>query len=416
MTVCARAGGLRCTKCFKNFSHAPVYECDRCEGILEVIYEYEGITDARLSKTRELMPGINPRVTLGEGNTSLIAADRLADYMGLENLYLKCETTNPTGSFKDRPVSVGMSAAIRFGYTSVIAASTGNGAASVAAYSARAGLNAFILVPESSSTEKILQARAYGALVITVIGGTYSDCYTLARQISTRSEYYNLTTTFYNPYTVDGNKAVGYEMYESTVSSSDSALIYVPIGAGPLLVGTYKGHEDYLQIYGKGQTPRMVGVQAEGNNPIVQAYRAGAEDVQPQRAPATIAAGIADGLTGYPRDGTYTLKYIRASGGFATDVRDDEITFAQKLLAEKEGLFVEPSGAAGVAAIAKDRAAKRISAADPVVAILTGHGLKDISHTPEGSETIAVPKDASELEKEINKVTKANKSVSNRNK
>lgn len=391
-----RAKGLQCTKCGKVFPHSPIYECDACGGILEVFYDYTGLSPQRLSETRALLPNLgDTSLSLGEGNTSLIRAKRLAERLGLENVLLKCEFNNPTGSFKDRPASVGVAKAIDFGYQRVIAASSGNGAAATAAYSARAGLTAVILVPKSTPNEKVLQTQAYGATVIR-IDGQYSDCFGLAKQVSDAANMYNVTTTFHNPYTVEGDKVVGYELYEQTAQLAIDS-IFVPIGAGPLLVGTYKGFEDYQRIYKEISLPQMVGIQASGNNPIVRAYQSESAQVIAQPIANTIAGGIADGLVGYTKDGDHTLRYIHQSNGFALDVSDSEILEAQHWLAVDEGLFVEPSAAASVAGIARGAREKDFALDACVVAILTGHGLKDMVNIGQRQEIVTVPNNLQRL-------------------
>lgn len=388
----SRATGLQCVSCGKTYPHSPIYECVLCASILEVTYDYSGIAPQQLSRTSELLPSRpHPALTLGEGDTSLLQANHLATRLGLPHLFLKCEFTNPTGSFKDRPASAGVARAVAFGYQKVIAASSGNGAAATAAFAARAGLDAVILVPRSTPNEKVQQTQAYGATVLRV-DGEYSDCFALAKEASVTGHFYNVTTTFNNPYTVEGDKSVGYELFEQAEHSVPD-LIYVPIGAGPLLVGTYKGFEDYQRIHVEIPLPRMVGVQAAGNNPIVRAYESGGGPVTSQTVPHTIAGGIADGLVGYTKDGDHTLRYIRQSEGFALDVTDSEILEAQHWLAVDEGLFVEPSAAAAIAGVAKSLVRADIDSEDRVVAILTGHGLKDMANIGHSGAVVTIPND-----------------------
>ncbi|MFF2889115.1 threonine synthase [Paenibacillus sp. NPDC057967] len=394
------ASGLRCIQCDCRLSLNPIYECPKCGGILEVYYDHAQLQDKTqlpLSQSYEWMPiRRETAISLGEGNTSLIEAGQLAKRLGLRRLLLKCEFTNPTGSFKDRPIAIGVAKAVEFGYRKVVVASSGNAAASVAAYAARAGLEAIILVPASTPGEKIMQTLAYGAKVIRV-QGPYSNSFGLAKELSQSGELYNLTTTFYNPYTVEGDKMVGYEIFEQMKESPDA--IYVPIGAGPLLVGTYKGFVDYQQTDGKVSLPRMVGVQAEGNNPIVKAFLSGSTIVGSEPAPNTIAGGIADGLVGYTKDGAFTLDVIRKSNGFAIDVSDARILEAKQWLAKDEGLFVEPSAAAAIAGVAKSLHEGQISSGDVVVAILTGHGLKDMNNLGPVEEAPIVDNSSEQLKK-----------------
>lgn len=392
-----RARGLKCIRCNAKYPLEPLYNCQKCQGILEVYYNPgESSTHDLIpfSQSFEFMPILkNQRVTLGEGNTSLVKADHLAKRLGLKNLFLKCETSNPTGSFKDRPVAVGISKAVDFGYKKVVTASSGNGAAAVAAYAARAGLDATVLVPESTPIEKVMQTLAYGAKVIKV-EGPYSNCFSLAKKLSEAQNFYNITTTFYNPYTVEGDKLVGYELFENLQGAADA--VFVPIGAGPLLVGIYKGYLDYKHAYPISKIPKMVGVQAEGNNPIVQAFREGSI-VHPENNPQTIAGGIADGLVGYEQDGDYTLKIIRESQGYAVDASDERILEAKRWLAVDEGLFVEPSAAAAIAGLVTAIEEDRVGSQECIVAILTGHGLKDIKNIGFESDLPLIPNSFEQL-------------------
>ncbi|GIO05614.1 threonine synthase [Brevibacillus reuszeri] len=374
------ATGLKCVFCQASYSLEPLYECAACTGILEVVYDRAQADDAR-----DLLPIIRQnRIHLGEGETSLLSARRLAKRLGIKELLLKCEFMNPTGSFKDRPVAIGISKAVEFGFQKVIAASSGNGAASVAAYAARAGLEAIILVPESTPIEKVRQTMAYGASVIRV-KGPYSNCFSLAKQLGESQNIFNLTTTLLNPYTVEGNKAVAHELYEQ-MKGIVPDVIYVPIGAGPLLIGIYRGYEEVRHFHEGTKLPRMAGIQAKGNNPIATAFKQGESDVRSEPNPQTIAGGIADGLVGYEKDGTYTLQIVKQSNGFVLDVSDSRILEAQILLAEEEGVFVEPSAAAGIAGLMKTLEEQRISENDSVVVVLTGHGLKDMGNVRVASE------------------------------
>jgi threonine synthase len=386
--------GLRCISCNKEFGLLPVYECDRCGGILEVVADEQKLKDTiEAYTTKKAKP--KSLISLGEGNTPLVKAKKLADRLGIENLLLKNEFSNPTGSFKDRPVSVGVNKALEFGYKRVIVASSGNGAASTAAYAARAGMEAIVLVPESTPMEKVKQTLFYGAKVFRV-RGPYSDCFNLAKEVAERFDMFNLTTTYINPYTVEGDKTVAYELFEQ-MDGYVPDVIYVPIGAGPLLAGVYKGY-GHLYEFGKiDKMPKMAGIQAEGCSPIAKAFLSGQTEVKAEKAPSTIAGGICDGLDGYSKDGTYTLNIIKQSDGFSIYSSDSEIALAQKWLAEDEGLFVEPSSAAAVAGILKSLSENRISRSSTVVALLTGHGLKDIGKIQIDGNVYTISNDVSEL-------------------
>lgn len=369
--ISPRAVGVVCVECGARYEHSPRYLCDSCDGLLEVCYAFERTDGTPV----DYLPLTDMSPLLGEGGTPLVRAPRLASRLGISELLLKCESSNPTGSFKDRPAAMGLRMAKHFGYRRVIVASSGNGAAATAAMAARSGVEAVVLVPASTPAEKVRQAASYGARIVAV-EGPYSQSYRAARELAEQLGAYNVTTTFLNPYTVEADKTVGYEIADALEHTPD--YIYVPIGAGPLLVGIRRGITERGGRGVHGAPPRMVGVQARGVNPVVAAFRSG-EPVQSVARPDTIAGGIADGLVGYTGDGEHTLRHIRQSGGHAADADDDRILAAQRWLAEDEGLFVEPSSAAGIAALAADLETGTVPPGAHALAVLTGHGLKDMS-------------------------------------
>lgn len=391
--------GLKCVRCGSEHPLSPIYSCPACEGILDVVYDYERIENKwRRGEVDEddLLPlPASERVTIGEGNTPLVKADRLARRLGLETLYLKCEFANPTGSFKDRPVSMGVSMGVRFGQKRIIVASSGNGAAATSAYSARAGLQAVVLVPESTPAEKVKQSLAYGAKVIRV-GGPYSNSFALAKEVGEKYGMFNVTSTFVNPYTMEGDKSVAFEMHRQ-LNGRVPGLVYVPIGAGPLLVGIHKGYEELKKLGRASAVPRMAGIQAEGCSPIARAFLENRSEVESDPNPSTIAGGISDGLHGYAQDGTYVLDCIRRSRGYSDYVNDDAIREAQGWLARDEGLFVEPSSAVCIAELKRSLESGRVSASETVTAILTGHGLKDMQRVETGGEAPLIQKRAESL-------------------
>jgi threonine synthase len=377
----------------------PLYSCDACGGILDVVYDLDAVREKWLAHgmdTDDLLPvPAAERVTIGEGNTPLVKAGRLAERLGMRALYLKCEFANPTGSFKDRPVSMGVSMAQKFGIEQIIVASSGNGAAATSAYCARAGIPAIVLIPEATPQEKVKQSLAYGARVVKV-EGPYSNAFALAKEVGERFGMFNVTSTFVNPYTLEGDKTVAYELF-AQLDGEVPDWIYVPIGAGPLLVGLFKGYEELNRLGRIAKLPAMAGIQAEGCSPIARAYREGKEQVQSDPSPQTIASGINDGLHGYAQDGTYTLDVIRRSGGYCDAATDAEIREAQTWLAQDEGLFVEPSSAVCVAELKKSVESGRVNRDASVVIVLTGHGLKDMRQVQIAYEAPVVSKDARAL-------------------
>jgi threonine synthase len=309
--------------------------------------------------------------TLGEGGTPLLRAPRL-DPSG--RLVLKNETTNPTASFKDRPVAVAATVAWELGLSGLICASTGNTGVAVAAYAARAGLPAACVVPEATPAAKLQQIEAVGARVVRV-NGDYSDAHALARSATENYCWANLTSTYVNPYMLEGDKTVAFEVFEQLGGRFPDWML-VPVGAGPLLAAIYKGFQE-LGAMGEA-APRMVAVQAAGCPPIVRAFEARAVEVREWEHPVeTAASSIADPLRGYPEDGTRTLSAVRQSGGMAIAVAEEEMLGAMLDLASSEGLFVEPGAAVAVAAYRELADRKIIGTGETAVVVLTGHGLKD---------------------------------------
>jgi threonine synthase len=375
---------LACHHCTWQGQLGNQYSCPICGASLEVAYSLiPGRTDWTTAEQgiwryRYLLPISQDQtpVTLGEGSTTLLEA------RGLErsgHLLLKNEFCNPTGSFKDRPVAVAMTMALQFGLQAAICASTGNTGVAVAAYAARAGLPAICLVPDATPMPKLLQMAAVGAVIIRV-RGTYSDAYALAQQAAEHYGWANVTSTYINPYMLEGDKTAGYEIFEQLGRRAPQWII-VPVGAGPLLAAIYKAFQE-LKVLGllERTEPRMVAVQAAGCAPIVRAFEAGADEVSAwDDEVATAASSIADPLRGYSVDGTRTLSVVRQSKGLAIAVSEAEIQASFADLAHTEGLIVESGAAVAVAAYQKLAEQGYIRPDEHVVLLLTGHGLKDIA-------------------------------------
>ena len=395
---------LKCMRCEREYAADVRYQCDACGGILAVRYDElhfpspDSPDALSVWKYRALLPiGENASVvSLDEGGTPLRAAKRLGKRLDCATLWLKDETVNPTGSFKDRPMMVGVSKAVEFGATGVIAATSGNAGSSLAAYAAQAGLPCVVLVPERTSSEKIAQARVYGAQVVAV-RGNFSAAYSLACEFTMERGWINLTTTFINPYTVEGDKTIAYEIFEQLGRIVPDWVI-VPVGAGPLLVGIFKGFAELERMGLAARTPRMVGVQATGCAPVVQSFESKSEIVQAWGDPSTLALGISDPLQGYTQDGTLALQTIRRSGGTAIAVSDGVILEAVHDLARAEGIFAEPAGAAPIAALKLLLQTGQIRRDKSVACIVTGHGLKDPQVAIESVEPILVEPELHMLE------------------
>ncbi|HEX7127388.1 MAG TPA: threonine synthase [Thermodesulfobacteriota bacterium] len=379
---------LACVRCGRTHSLGERYRCPACGGILDVRYDMEAARRAGAARevtaeaagmwgVRTLLPvaaNVAP-VSLGEGATPLVRAPRLAARLGVGELLLKLESANPTGSFKDRPVSVALTKARELGVGGVVTASSGNAGAAVSAYAARAGLPAVVLVPEGLVKAKLAQIAMYGATLVAV-RGHFSAAYALAAELARHTGWYNVTTTCLSAFPTEGNKTVAYELLRQCGGTVPD-WVMVPVGSGPLLVGTLKGFEELRALGLADRVPRMVAVQAEGCAPVARAFAAGADEVEAWGTPDTVASGIRDPLQGYADDGTLTLAAARRSGGAAVAVSDARILEATRDLARDEGVLAEPTGAAGVAGIAELRRRGAIGEGARVVALVTGHGLKD---------------------------------------
>jgi len=378
---------MKCIKCGAEYPAQLLYRCERCGGILDILYDFERIRDRIDFKVivarrdgmwnyRELLPieDYSKIVSLGEGGTKLHRCSRLEDKFGIKQLYVKDETRNPTGSFKDRPISVAVTKAKEFGVNTVVTSSSGNAGASLSAYAAKAGITCFVFTPTNVALGPLSQMAVHGARIVTV-KGSVSDSFKIAQVVAKKYGWMNVTSTFLCPYATEGDKTVGYEICEQ-LEWKVPQWILIPIGAGPLLFGSFKGFTELVKFDLIRDLPRMVGIQAEGCAPIVKAFKERTMEVRPWKNPKTIASGISDPLRGYTQDGNLTLKIIRKSKGVAIAVSDEDILDAVKLLA-KEGVFAEPTGAVSIAGLRKMIDDKIVDRHDLAVCVVTGHGLKN---------------------------------------
>jgi threonine synthase len=384
-----RAANLSCRECGTTQPLEDRYQCPQCGGSLEVRYDIRGIdTDwfdqaiprqlGALWRFSELLPVEDSKsiVTLGEGNSPVIGGRKAADSMGLDiDLSYKLEMVSPSASFKDRPVSVAVSKARELGLDTIVVASTGNAAASASMYAARAGMKCVVCVPEGTEAQKTGQCVAHGAFV-SCIRGTYSDAYQVARRAAELYRWCNVSTTYINPYTIEGDKTVAFEIWLQLGMRLPDWVV-IPIGAGPLLAGVLKGFQELMKTGATDRVPRLAAVQAQSCSPIVEAFRQGRPHVSPwTHGTETEAHAIADPLTGYERDGNVTLRAIVESHGAAVAVTEPEIRAARVLLAANEGVSVEPASATVLAALPGLYRDVKVRPGDSVVCVLTGHGLK----------------------------------------
>jgi threonine synthase len=304
-----------------------------------------------------------PIVTLNEGNTPLIRAERLEAALGVEaEIYLKCEGLNPTGSFKDRGMTLAVSKAVEEGARAVICASTGNTSASASAYAARAGLRAFVLVPEGKvALGKLSQAMIHGAQVFQ-IEGSFDQALQIVRQLS-QDRVIALVNSV-NPYRIEGQKSGAFEICDRLGRSPDYQ--FIPVGNAGNIAAYWKGYREYHRAGRITTLPRMMGWQAEGAAPLVRG--------KPVEQPQTVASAI---QIGNPAGWQGAVAAAEESGGRIDMVSDDEIIDAYHLLASSEGVFCELASAASVAGLIKYGRSRRWTKGTVVVCVLTGHGLKD---------------------------------------
>ena len=320
-------------------------------GIIEAYREFLPVSD----KT--------PVITLCEGNTPLIRADRLAAAIGAEiALYLKCEGANPTGSFKDRGMTLAISKAKEAGATAIICASTGNTSASAAAFGARSGMKTYVLIPQGKIARgKLAQAMIHRAVVIEV-KGNFDEALLLVKQIS--QNYPVTLVNSINPYRLEGQKTAAYEVVDGLGFAPDYH--FLPVGNAGNISAYWRGYREYHQI-GRCETlPKMIGFQAEGAAPLVHGHVV--------ENPKTLATAI---QIGNPANWALALNTVKASDGLIDFVSDAEILDAYRQVAGVEGIFCEPASAAGVAGVIKLNKRNFFRKGDRVVCTLTGHGLKD---------------------------------------
>jgi threonine synthase len=373
---------LKCRECGEEYPPTRIYACPHCFGPLEVVYDLDSIELNRNSfknrpnslwRYHELLPveDKTKTVSLGAGLTILHECKRLAETLGLRKLYVKDDTVNPTGSFKDRPATVAVSKALELGFKAVGCASTGNLAAATAAHAAKAGIPCYVFIPSNTEINKVLQAATYGAKIISV-KGTYDEANRLAAQASDLYDW-ALVNINLRPYYVEGSKTLAFETCEQLEWRSPDNIV-IPMGSGALLCAVWRGLKQFsgVGLIDELKT-RIIGAQPGGCSPIVSAFKSDSDDVIPVEKPNTIAKSLA---IGDPGDGIYALNAIRESGGAADSATDEEILEGIKLLAKTEGIFSEPAGGVTIAVLKRLVEAGEIPRDEEVVCCITGNGFK----------------------------------------
>jgi len=384
---------LVCSKCGTKYepSRSPVMCRNRDLGRLDVVYDYDRVgerIDRRALAARnlrdiwryeELLPVASQfAVRLGEGGTPLVRSGRLGDKLGMKHLFLKDDTRNPTASFKDRAMAVGSAKAVELKKRDVAIASSGNAAASLAAYSAAAGMKCHAFVPPDAAAGKIAQLLLFGASIKKCEQVREGEDATVQAMLAAVDRYgYYPCPSFgpFNPYQVEGPKTMVYEVYEQREWEALDAVI-VPTGSGCLLTGIWKGIRDLKELGLIGTYPRVIAVQPSGNQALVKAIqkRTPIEEFVPEPHPESVAGGLLDP---YPWDGDAVMEGVKKTRGTGVSVSDREILRSVRELAAYEGIFAEPSGAAGLAGLEKLLSDGDIDKGERVAVLVTGSGLKE---------------------------------------
>ena len=381
--------GLRCRECARQYPAEALHVCEWCFGPLEVVYDYDAIAAAVSPASIAAGPqtiwryaGLLPAaaegaVDLGAGFTPLVRADRLAAELGLGELWIKNDNVNPTGSFKDRVVSVALTKGRELGFKIASCASTGNLANSVAAHAARAGMESVVFIPSNLEPAKVVATAVYGGRLVAV-EGNYDDVNRLCAELAGEHTDWAFVNVNVRTYYAEGSKTLAFEVAEQLGWQTPDHVV-VPVGSGSQLCKIAKGFQELEKVgllasAGESGPVRISGAQAEGCSPVASAFSEGVDFVRPVK-PSTIAKSLA---IGNPADGVYVLDVVRSSGGAVASVTDDEIVEAQLLLARTEGIFTETAGGVTIGVLAKLAASGVVRPDERVVAYVTGNGLKTL--------------------------------------
>ena len=371
---------LTCRQCNATYEFGPFYYCNTCFGPLEVTYDYER---ARAGSSRPdrgpfsiwryeaLLPVEDEPVDIGTGWTPLVRAPRLGKAIGIDDLWVKNDSVNPTFSFKDRNVAIALNLALRFGLETFACASTGNLAGSVAGFAAKAGLESYVFVPADLEPTKLIGAAVYGTTLVTV-DGNYDEVNRLCIQIADEYEW-GFANINLRPFYSEGSKTIAFEIVEQLDWQPPDAIV-APMAGASLVTKIHKAMKEMATLgwIDHESSTRIMGAQAEGCAPVVNAFKTGADRIT-HVIPDTIAKSIA---IGSPADGYYALDAIRNTGGDAAAASDEEIVEGIHLLAQTEGIFTETAGGAAVAAARKLRESGSLRQGDRTVLCITGNGLK----------------------------------------
>jgi threonine synthase len=389
------ASHLECKECKAEYPLEALYVCERCFGPLQVAYDHSRLKQDVGELRRRIQGGpqniwryadflplaggppgpsgrLASRAGLPAGCTPLIRADRLAERLGLNEVWVKNDAANPTHSFKDRVVSVAVARARELGFEVIACASTGNLANSVAAHGAALGMESYVFVPADLEEQKVLATGVYGTKLVAV-KGNYDDVNRLCTELSAEREWAFVNVNL-RPYYAEGSKTLAFEIAEQLGWELPDRCV-VPVASGSLFTKIAKGFEEWRDLgLLNGELPRMNGAQAAGCSPVASAFAEGHEICRPVK-PDTIAKSLA---IGNPADGPYALELARSTGGSVDAVSDDEIRAGIALLAQTTGVFTETAGGVTTAVLSKLAARGDIDPDERIVLVITGEGLKTL--------------------------------------
>jgi threonine synthase len=378
------AQALQCKECHAEYPLEARFVCENCFGPLEVSYDFTGLDADGLRRRIQAGPldlwryadflpfEQPPRTALAAGMTPLIRADRLAQKLGVGEVWIKNDAANPTHSFKDRVVTIAVAKARELGYGVVACASTGNLANAVAAHAAAAGLQSYVFIPSDLEEQKVLATGVYGTKLVAV-RGNYDDVNRLCTELSAEREWAFVNVNM-RPYYSQGSKTLGFEICEQLGWSIPDRIV-APVASGSLFTKIARGIDEWRQVgLVEGELPTMNGAQALGCSPVAHAFEQGWDVCKPQK-PDTIAKSLA---IGNPADGPYAVELARKTGGSVDSVTDEEIVEGIRLLAETSGIFTETAGGVTTATLAKLAERGDIGADERVVLVITGDGLKTL--------------------------------------
>lgn len=390
--VAVKFHGYKCSLCDAEYQpNEAIYTCRHDGGNLDIVYDYdslrrdlspEGIFRSRENSLWRYLPLLPVKEIHAPGTpmqavgwTPVFSPPELRHQLGIENLWIKDESRNPTASFKDRASAVVVAQALETGVEIVVTASTGNAGAALAGMAAAAGQKAVIFAPRNAPPAKIAQLLIYEAQVL-LVDGNYDQAFDLSIAASNEFGWY-CRNTGYNPFSLEGKKTAAYEIWENVIhqqSFKKSLAVFVSVGDGNIISGLHKGFKDLLALGWLKRMPRIFGVQAEGSAAIANAFKAGVEEITPVAA-KTLADSISVDL---PRDGVRAVRAASQTGGAYVTVSDDDILSAIADLG-RVGIFAEPAGATSYAGLKEALKQGLVGSDDPIVVLNTGSGLKDVN-------------------------------------